>query len=36
MTTRTRDRLSVPDLVDLFRHFAEAPDLWRPETRFMR
>ena len=30
MTTRTLDRLSLPDLVDLVRYFAEAPDLWRP------
>jgi mannose-6-phosphate isomerase-like protein (cupin superfamily) len=34
MTIRTLDRLSLPDLVDLVRYYAEAPDLWRPEIRF--
>ncbi|BEP14519.1 hypothetical protein acdb102_28300 [Acidothermaceae bacterium B102] len=27
-------RLPLPDLVDLVRYYAEAPDLWRPQLRF--
>ncbi len=38
MTSPTLDRVAasvpLPDLVDLVRYYAEAPDLWRPEIRF--
>lgn len=34
LLSRPAPRLALPDLVDLVRYYAEAPDLWRPQIRF--